>query len=115
MVSLPFKLNLRKNSCRSVPVVASVARAGSNASFHWQLQKKYESFLMLKNQIVMLLQRNLTKGRKVWYQIVKKRKKEKRILGRKRKRKICLAVTVNLEMNKSKCFWEYEFLEGCRE
>lgn len=58
---------------------------------------------MLKNLIVTLLQRNLTKGRKILCLIVRrKKKKEKRMLGRK-KRKICLAVTVNLEMNKSKC------------
>jgi len=70
---------------------------------------------MLKNQTVMLLQTNLTKGRKISCQIVrKKKKKEKRVLGRKKKRKICLAVTVNLETNKSKCLWEYVFIQGSR-
>lgn len=87
-----------------VAVVPSVTGTCSNAPFCWQLQKRYESFPMVKNQIVMLLQRNLTKGRKMLYPRARRRrkKKEKRMLRRK-KGKICLAVTVNLEMNKSKC------------
>lgn len=83
-----------------VTVVPSVTRTCTNAPFCWQPQRRYESFPMVKNRIVTLLQRNLTKGRKMLYLIVRRRKKkEKRMPGRK-KGKICLAVTVNLEMNK---------------